>query len=206
MGGGTGSVATHMLLLRCCAAPQRCAPHDPPTFPLFLSWPQRCASWGRHKKEKSGGGASTHITSRGKTKTTKLLQPQGALAGAIGHFGTKNAPEAKRRILLTLFLFVSQLPTSADRRQRVATPPGGVALGTGCCGGRCWGTPLGQCCWKGAPQNISPEISGRCRNLARKWKRDGGFTLAGNSLVNCFEPASLLLLFLIVATFVPEGL
>ena len=33
------------------------------------------------------------------------MQPQGALVGVIGHFGTKNAPEAKWRILCALFLF-----------------------------------------------------------------------------------------------------
>ena len=169
MGGGTGSVATHMLLLRCCAAPQRCAPHDPPTFPLHLLVlaPQRCASWGRHKKEKSGGGASTHITSRGKTKITKPFQPQGVLAGAIGYFGTKNAPEAKQRILLTLFLFVSQLPTSADRRQRVATPRWGGARYW-----LLWGQVLGDTLGPVLLERRSPKhFSGNIRSLSQSCEK-----------------------------------
>ena len=171
MGGGTGSVATHVLLLRCCAAPWRCVRHDPPTFPLFLLALRLCVICGgeAHEREIRWRGFNPHHLSREDKNNTKPLQPQGALVGAIGHFGTKNAPEVKRRILLTFISF----------------------LESGCCAPVLGGTPLGQCCWKDASQNISPETFG-CRNLARKWKRDGGFTL-GNCLVSYFEPFTLAL-------------
>ena len=206
MGGGTGSLATHVLL-RCAVALRRgaaCAMTHPPSQTLLVGPLGGCVSSGGEAREREirWRGFNPHHLSR-EDKNNKALEAPRGLVGAIGHFGTKNAREVKRRILLTSPLFVSQLPTSVDRRQQVATQEGGVAPGVpGCCvgaGGHPWASVVGRA--------LPKTFLRKCLVVAILQESGKGTAVSHLEIAwSITLNPSLLLLCSIVATSVPEGL